>query len=448
MEEPVALNVEAGQENERTLENLSPAEKATSKDEDEIEKYLQAQKFKNTQYKTKSDLNTWKKFCESMKESRAIENIPANELDLLLSKFFISVRKQDGTEYEPCTLSGFQRSFQHHMHEKGILINILKDNEFSKSREVLAPKRKNLIRQGKGNRPNATRELTEAEEDALFENGQFGVQDPNSLQRAFWWFLSLHFGWRARDESRKMCWGDVGLANDPETDSEYLVWKSERGSKTRTGQDGGHQRAYKPKAYASKNKPRCPVEFYKVSRSHRSEAMLDPNAPFYLAINHRRKPSEKVWYLDRPLGKNEIGKFLKDAFASAKLDETNKKKVSNHSVRNTSVGRLLEADVQPNFVAQLSGHKNLKSLDSYHSASLKRQQEISTVLNRGPDTSAQFEENQVSASTTAQQNVITVQQMQPQAIFAGAHIDKFEGCTYNINVSCSDQSKIARLNEN
>ena len=111
-----------------------------------------------------------------MKESRAIENIPANELDLLLSKFFISVRKQDGAEYEPCTLSGFQRSFQRHLHEEGSLINILKDNEFSKSREVLAAKRKNRVRQGKGNRPNATRELTEAEEDALFENGQFGVR--------------------------------------------------------------------------------------------------------------------------------------------------------------------------------------------------------------------------------------------------------------------------------
>ena len=55
----------------------------------------------------------------------------------------------------------------------------------------------------------------------------------------------------------------------------------------------------------------------------------------------------------RLLGKDEIGKFLKDAFASAKLDETNKKKVSNYSVRKTSVGRLLEAGVQPNFVAQL-----------------------------------------------------------------------------------------------
>ena len=97
------LHEEAGKENEQTLANLSLAEEATSKDEVEIEKFLQEQKSKNTQYKTKSDLNAWKKFCESLKESRAIENIPANELDLLLSKFFISVRKQNGTEYEPST---------------------------------------------------------------------------------------------------------------------------------------------------------------------------------------------------------------------------------------------------------------------------------------------------------------------------------------------------------
>ena len=62
----------------------------------------------------------------------------------------------------------------------------------------------------------------------------------------------------------------------------------------------------------------------------------------------------------------------------------------------------------------------------------------------------QFEENQVSTSTTTQQNVFTFQQIQPQAIFAEAHIDKFEGCTFNIIVLifCGDQSKISRPNEN
>jgi len=124
MEESLDLHEEEGEENEQTLANFSPVEEATSKHEVAIEKFLQEQKSKNTQCKTKSDLNVWKKFCESLKESRAIEDIPANELDLLLSKFFTSVRKQNGTEYEPGTLNGFQRSFQRHLHEKGSLINI------------------------------------------------------------------------------------------------------------------------------------------------------------------------------------------------------------------------------------------------------------------------------------------------------------------------------------
>ena len=121
---------------------------------------------------------------EILKESRAIENIPANELDVLLSKFFISVRKQNDTEYELGNLSGFQRSFQCYLHEKGSLINILK--EFSKSREVQLPPNERTWFGKEKETVQMPRELTEAEEGALqlFENGQFGVQDPKSSQRA------------------------------------------------------------------------------------------------------------------------------------------------------------------------------------------------------------------------------------------------------------------------
>ena len=153
--------------------------------------------------------------------------------------------------------------------------------------------------------------------------------------------------------------------------------------------------------------------------------MLEPDVPFYLSINHRRKPNDKVWYLDIPLGKNEIGKFLNDAFAAAELDDTNNK-VSNHSVRKTSVGRLLEADVQPNFVAQLSGHNNLKSLDSYHSSSLKRQREMSAALNRGPGTSAQSEKKNKPllplqhSKLSSQSNKSSLRQFLPERILTSA----------------------------
>ena len=47
-----------------------------------------------------------------------------------------------------------------------------------------------------------------------------------------------------------------------------------------------------------------------------------------------------------------------------------KKKISNHSVRKTSIYRLLDAGVPENFVMQLSGLKNLQSLSSYKSVSI------------------------------------------------------------------------------
>ena len=57
MEESVDLHEEASKGNKQTVPiNLSPAEEQQSKDEVEIEKFLQEQKSKNTQYKTLSDL--------------------------------------------------------------------------------------------------------------------------------------------------------------------------------------------------------------------------------------------------------------------------------------------------------------------------------------------------------------------------------------------------------
>ena len=59
-------------------------------------------------------------------------------------------RKQECTDYELCTLSGFQRSFQRHLHEKRTLLNILKDNEFSRSRDVLAKEKETVLNRGPG----------------------------------------------------------------------------------------------------------------------------------------------------------------------------------------------------------------------------------------------------------------------------------------------------------
>jgi len=78
------------------------------------------------------------------------------------------------------------------------------------------------------------------------------------------------------------------------------------------------------------------------------------------------------------LGKNKIGEFLAKAARNAGLPGN----LTNHSVRKTCISRLMYAGVPENYVAQLSGHKNLKSLDSYKTASDDHQRKLSLTLSR------------------------------------------------------------------
>ena len=138
--------------------------------------------------------------------------------------------------------------------------------------------------------------------------------------------------------------------------------------------DEGSRRPSFPIAQASNN-PRYPVFFYKAYRRHCLTAINNPESPFYLAINHKPKPSDTVWFMNAPLGKNSIGTFLKMAAKRTGLQWN----VTNQPVRKTSVGRLLDADVPASYVAQLSGRKNLRSLDSYKSASTSPAQNVTRI---------------------------------------------------------------------
>ena len=172
---------------------------------------------------------------------------------------------------------------------------------------------------------------------------------------------------------------DLELQNDPETGKEVLVWMAERGSKTRKGMEGAHQRQFNPNIFATGTE-RCPVRFFKLFESHRPEKAKSPSYPCFLAINHKgwhQKPNG--WYKLSPLGKNQIGKFLPKAARKAGLQACGKK-IANHSVRKTSISRLLDGGTPENFVEQLSRHKNLQSLSSYKSASITHQRKMLDIL--------------------------------------------------------------------
>jgi hypothetical protein len=172
-------------------------------------------------------MNIWKRYFESENELREIETIPAEELNVHLCRFFMQAKKENGRAYEPNTLTCFFRSIQRYLNNKNFPINVFKDQEFNKAREVLSAKKKEVVRENaKGNRLQAARELTVDEEDQLFRLGEFGDSNPEALQRTVWWLLSLHFEFRARDESRRLKWGEVKLCGDEADGGQSLVWQS------------------------------------------------------------------------------------------------------------------------------------------------------------------------------------------------------------------------------
>ena len=112
-------------------------ETGITESQEAIDDFINQQKSANTNKKTATDMNTLLRYMEAngMKNEK-IESLPASELDHLLSNFFVNARKKNGEEYEPATVSSFQRSM------KKYAFNILKDNEFEKSSNVLARQRK------------------------------------------------------------------------------------------------------------------------------------------------------------------------------------------------------------------------------------------------------------------------------------------------------------------
>ncbi|KAK3732673.1 hypothetical protein QZH41_007979 [Actinostola sp. cb2023] len=152
-------------------------------DDKDINNFIESNKNVNTTKKTKSDLNGFKRWCESVNENREPKDIPVQELDRLLSHFFVKVRKQDDTQYEPDTLTSYQRSIVRYLRENEKLYSILTDKEFEKSRASLEAKRKELRKDGKGRRPNKALGLTEEEVEKLWSEGLLGVHSPMALIR-------------------------------------------------------------------------------------------------------------------------------------------------------------------------------------------------------------------------------------------------------------------------
>ena len=128
---------------------------------------------------------------------------------------------------------------------------------------------------------------------------------------------------------------------------------------------------------------------------------------------------------------------------------TSLSKVANHSARKTSISTLLNNDIHPLHVSQLSGHKNIDSLKSYHTASLKQQEKISNMLSSNDCGSSStssvapipninpFSNNNIN--TTINKKRSFSQQSDIHSLYYGANISN---CVFNISINHNNHNEI------
>ena len=141
---------------------------------EDIKDFISSMKNKNTVSKTKSDIKIFATYKERINETRAFEAMSPRELDFFLSRFFFTIKKSDGSDYEPGSLFSMQGSMMRHLKDNGYKYNLKTDPLFCQHRDVLKSKMKSLKQNGKGLKPNKSDPFTPQEIEVLHEKKILG----------------------------------------------------------------------------------------------------------------------------------------------------------------------------------------------------------------------------------------------------------------------------------
>ena len=104
----------------------------------------------------------------------------------MLERSYAVLKNKHGEDYEPESLKVTIASLDRHLKNKEYSLSIVRDREFSSSKQVLEGKAKQLPFAGHGKRRNKARQVSEEEEEILWKSEELGGKTPESLIHTMW----------------------------------------------------------------------------------------------------------------------------------------------------------------------------------------------------------------------------------------------------------------------
>ena len=327
---------------------------------------------KNTARATKTWMAVWSEWCQARNINVNMESYCPQALDGLLNKFYVEIRKKDGTDYEPDSLRVMQAAIDRYHRHKNYPASIITGREFTKSQETLDAKAKQLRRQGKGKRPNKAQPYSETDEAIFWREGKLGNHNGLALTNVNFKNLSETMGFRGRQDHYDAYVEDFSISQM--ADGIKVVEFKENPTKTRQGGLRNPTRRSPQQMWSTDGGERDPVKLFEEWLEHRPDA-LKKSGPLYLTIIPR--PTSNTWYSKTRMGQHRIGQIMKSV-ASCLPTESNKK-ITNHSTRKTVVAKLKNAGQPRHKIIQVTGHARESSLDDYDEITVSERRELSHI---------------------------------------------------------------------
>ena len=333
---------------------------------DEIDNIIQNKDAENTRKQMEVFFSTLKDYMRQKNIYCSFETAPKEEIDNILAKFWVEVRRTDGEMYKVTSFKSMRAAIQRKLKKiRGDNFDIINDSAFGRSNSVFNAQKATMKKQGLG-KVEHHQPISEEDMHRLYSSEVFDVEQPIGLQRKVFFELLLHLCRRGQENLRELTPKDFRIVKNKDG-TESVIKSTDEFDKNHRN-DNHEQEDGVMKATGRRN---CPVASFK--------KYLQRLNPKQTALFQRAKAKSSLfgpWYDNAPIGVKMLETMMKTISKVAKLNTL----YTNHCIRATCVTLLDQAGHEARHIMSVSGHHSESSIRSYSRTSMEKRQEMSSLL--------------------------------------------------------------------
>lgn len=343
--------------------------------DDEMAELLHDSDASSTRKTIKFGISKLEYFCKLKKVN--LHDISANldkentaELDTLLTSFYASVRKEDGSLYHKKSMQYIRYGVQRHFLDN-FGVDISNKDRFPQSMRMYKAVLVKLKKEGLGVVKHKDA-ISEADMHKMQTSRFLDTNTPSGLQNKVFIDVMMYFCNRGRENVREFKPADFTISSD----EDRLRYVTKRDNLTKNhrenDEEAGGGRMYEVRGA---NDNQCPVKTYE-----KYVSKLNPSCPWFWQTPKPKTPTNESdpWYQNVPVGINTLNNKLKTISKGAECTKI----YTNHCLRSTCITTLDRAGFETRDIMSVSGHRSETSIKTYTKTSDVRKKEMSEKLSK------------------------------------------------------------------